>query len=116
MKTAEKIDTIDTQEHRNRLLATLTTHIGLTHAIGMAALFEAVFDRPWDNRINDTRAVRRLITVMREEGVDAAWDNLTPWERVFIENLLERFRRYGRKITISPKEWTIITQISEKIV
>jgi hypothetical protein len=69
MKTANKIDTIDTQEHRNRLLATLTTHIGATHAIGMAGLYEAVFDRPWDHRINDTRPLRALITKLRQEGV-----------------------------------------------
>jgi hypothetical protein len=69
MKAESKINTIDTQEHRNRLLATLTTHIGLTNAIGMAALFKAVFGREWKNRINDTRAVRRLVTIMREEGV-----------------------------------------------
>jgi len=66
MKEANEIDN---QENRNRLLATLTSHIGETNAIGMAGLFEAVFNRPWDNRINDTRALRTLITVMREEGI-----------------------------------------------
>lgn len=60
---------IDTSEYRHRLLAELTSHICATNAIGMAALYEAVFDRPWNNRINDTRAVRTLITVLREEGV-----------------------------------------------
>jgi hypothetical protein len=65
----EKITEIDTQEHRNRTLATLTSHIGQANAIGMAALYEAVFDRPWEHRINDTRALRILITIFREEGV-----------------------------------------------
>lgn len=59
----------DTPEYRSRMLATLTGHIGAPHAIGMAALYEAVFDRPWQHRINDTRALRRLVTTMRSEGV-----------------------------------------------
>jgi hypothetical protein len=65
----EKITEIDTQENRNRTLSTLTSHIGEPNAIGMAALYETVFNRPWEHRINDTRALRRLITILREEGV-----------------------------------------------
>lgn len=64
-----KLNEIDTQENRSRLLAALTSHIGSTHAIGMAALYEAVFDRPWDHRINDTRPLRMLITKLRQEGI-----------------------------------------------
>jgi hypothetical protein len=51
-----------------------------------------------------------------ERSVDAAWDNLTAWEQGFIENLLERFRRYGMNTRISKDQWTKITEISEKIV
>jgi len=67
----EKTDKIevDSNEYRNRLLAELTSHVGEANAIGMPALYQAVFDRPWSNRINDTRHVRRLITIMRGEGV-----------------------------------------------
>ncbi|MDX9820639.1 MAG: hypothetical protein RBT20_01795 [Syntrophales bacterium] len=60
---------VDTPENRHRLLAELTSHIGEPNAAGMAALYEAVFERPWDHRINDTRAVRTLITAMRREGI-----------------------------------------------
>jgi hypothetical protein len=38
------------------------------NAIGMAELYQAVFDRPRQNRINDTRALRHLITELRDEG------------------------------------------------
>jgi hypothetical protein len=68
MENQEKQE-IDTSETRHRLLAELTSHIGEPNAIGMAALYQAVFDRPWEDRINDTRALRRLITAMREDGV-----------------------------------------------
>jgi len=63
-----KLNEIDNPENRSRLLQTLMSHIGATHAIGMAALFEAVFDRAWDHRINDTRPLRMLITKLRKEG------------------------------------------------
>jgi hypothetical protein len=67
--TREKMSEIDTPEARSRMLAELTSHVGEPNAIGMAALYETVFDRPWEHKINDTRALRRLITVMRTEGV-----------------------------------------------
>lgn len=60
---------IDTSETRNRLLAELSSHIGEANAIGMSALYVAVYDRDWSNRINDTRAIRTLITSLREDGV-----------------------------------------------
>lgn len=60
---------VDTSENRHRLLAELSSHIGEVNAIGMPALYEAVFQRPWEDRINDTRNLRHLITAMRDEGV-----------------------------------------------
>jgi len=39
-----------------------------------------------------------------EQNVDAQWDELTVWEQRFIEDLLERFRRWGMKTKISPNE------------
>lgn len=60
---------IDSLEYRHRLLNELTSHVGESNAIGMPALYQAVFERPWSDRVNDTRRVRKLITIMREEGV-----------------------------------------------
>ena len=60
---------VDSDECRHRLLAELTSHIGEMNAIGMPALYRAVFDRPWSDRVNDTRHIRKLVTTMREEGV-----------------------------------------------
>lgn len=60
---------LDTNEYRHRLLAELTSHIGEPNAIGMAALYESVYERPWSNLVNDTRRIRRLVSIMREEGV-----------------------------------------------
>jgi len=51
-----------------------------------------------------------------EKEVDKHWDELNKWEQRFVENLLERFRRWGIKTKISPKEWSIITAISDKAI
>ena len=50
------------------LMVILTTHIGEEKAIGMGELYERVFEKHWRNRINDTRALRSLITRMRHQG------------------------------------------------
>jgi hypothetical protein len=49
-------------------------------------------------------------------ATDTYWDELTDWEQAFMECFIERFRRYGDRTAISPKQWDIITRISEKIV
>ncbi|MBN1495909.1 MAG: hypothetical protein JXA07_04015 [Spirochaetes bacterium] len=51
-----------------------------------------------------------------EEVVDRMWDEMTAFEQTFIEDILERFRKYGSKTFISEKQWAIITRISEKIL
>jgi len=51
-----------------------------------------------------------------EKEVDKVWDDLTPWEQKFTEDLLEKFKRYGNRTMISPKQWEILTRISEKII
>ncbi|MCE5212965.1 MAG: hypothetical protein LLG40_15595 [Deltaproteobacteria bacterium] len=69
MNEQKRNNEIDTAENRNRLLAQLSSHIGETNAISMTALYEAVFDRAWDDHVNDTRSLRHLITILRDEGV-----------------------------------------------
>jgi len=51
-----------------------------------------------------------------EKAVDINWDDLTEWEKSFIEDVLERFRCWGEKIKISKKQWEILTRISDKII
>ena len=43
--------------------------------------------------------------------------SLSAWEQSFVEDILERFRQYGRKTRISPKQWETIRRLyEEKIV
>lgn len=59
---------VDSLEYRNRILAELTSHIGKANAISMPALYRTVFERPWSDRINDTRRIRKLVEILRAEG------------------------------------------------
>lgn len=59
----------DIEKYKYRTLSTLANHTGSINAIGMAELYETIFHRDWSNRINDTRKLRTVITVMRNEGV-----------------------------------------------
>lgn len=56
-------------EIKARLLSVLTRHPGRGRAIGMGELYEAVYGRPYSNRINGTRALRTLVTELRRDGV-----------------------------------------------
>jgi hypothetical protein len=49
-------------------------------------------------------------------ATDVHWNELTSWEKKFMEDLLERFRQYGIRTKISKGQWDIITRISEKII
>ena len=53
-----------------KLANVLMDHVGANRAIGMGELYESVFGRPYENRINDTRQLRHLITDLRFEGKD----------------------------------------------
>lgn len=46
----------------------LTSHVGKTRAIGMGEMYREVFGEGWENRINDTRKLRQVITMLRDSG------------------------------------------------
>ncbi len=49
-------------------------------------------------------------------ATDLHWKELNAWEQKFMEDLLERFRQWGIRTKISPKQWEAIANISEKIL
>jgi hypothetical protein len=55
-------------EHELRLMKVLGHHPGKNRAVGAGALYEAVFGRPWRDKIRDTRRLRHLITRLRNDG------------------------------------------------
>ena len=72
-QSPRKID-MGESERRNAILSALASHIGAANAIGMGELYELVYGEGWENRINDTRALRKLITDLRAEGVPICSD------------------------------------------
>jgi len=58
----------DQERHKAKALAVLTRHIGEEKAIDMGELYRRVFEKDWNHKINDTRKLRTLITMLRREG------------------------------------------------
>ena len=52
-----------------KLQAILLNHVGPENKIGMGALYRQVFETDFNHRINDTKALRNLITELRAEGL-----------------------------------------------
>jgi hypothetical protein len=55
-------------EAKSRVLTILSRHVGIEKAVGMGELYERVYGENWQNRINDTRRLRSLITELRYDG------------------------------------------------
>jgi hypothetical protein len=55
--------------YKSRLLQIMLDHVGSSKAISMAALYSQTFGEPWNDKINDTRRLRQLITGLRSAGV-----------------------------------------------
>jgi len=63
------MDRVEMAVYAHKLLGELTHHIGRHRAIGMGELYEKIFEETWQNRINDTRRLRIVITELRRQGV-----------------------------------------------
>ena len=46
----------------------MARHVGEENAVGMDVLYEIVFGRPAEHKINSTRMLRKLITAERKKG------------------------------------------------
>lgn len=57
--------------------------------------------------------IERLDALSRDNVV---MDALSEWERMFLNNLLTRFRVHSWALRVSPKQWAVITKIGDKII
>ena len=64
---------------KSRLKSALMDHVGRGRKVGMGELYEAVFDEAWSHRINDTRALRKLVSELRREGLRVCSDTGGYW-------------------------------------
>lgn len=69
-----KIKSNELEVYKLRLLNVLTKHIGKSRSIGMAELYKQVFEKGLSDKVNETRVLRSLITVLRKEGVPICSD------------------------------------------
>ena len=58
----------ENEKYKYRAISILVQHKGEENAIDMGELYCLVFGKPYQNKINDTRAIRTIITEMRKEG------------------------------------------------
>ena len=75
----EKFTKEQLEAARTRLYALMMQHIGPDRKIGMGELYETTFGRSYNNRINDTRLLRRFVTEMRAEGMPVLSDGAGYW-------------------------------------
>ncbi|MBN1830269.1 MAG: hypothetical protein JW884_14145 [Deltaproteobacteria bacterium] len=84
-------------EQRNRLLGEMYRHIGEHRAIGMAELYQIVFEEAWENRINDTRKLRSLITELRHEGTPICSVSTANGGGYYLGQTVEELNNYLRR-------------------
>jgi len=66
--THDEMKELELERQKTRLLVELSGHTGSANAIGMGELYEITYGEPWEHRINDTRKLRTLVTMLRNEG------------------------------------------------
>jgi len=59
----------EVDKHSARILGILSRHIGRERAIDMGALYSQVFGKEYANKISDTRDLRKVVTILRQDGV-----------------------------------------------
>jgi hypothetical protein len=54
---------------KHKVLSILSAHIGSHKAIHMPDLYQKVYNKPWHDKISDTRQIREIINEIRNEGI-----------------------------------------------
>ena len=85
-------------DYENRLLKELSRHVGRGRAVGMGELYQAVYERPYDHRINDTRQLRKLITKLRREGTPICSASATDGGGYFLASAGSELEDYSRRL------------------
>ena len=93
-------------QYLSTLKSVLMNHVGTGNKIGMGELYTRVIGEPWQHRINDTRAIRKLIeTLQREEGLRICSDSSGYWLAATGSELTEYLaRQRKRALKILAKE------------
>jgi hypothetical protein len=51
-----------------------------------------------------------------KENIDNGWDELTKWEKKFVEDFISKYEQYGKETFVSARQLDILLSIGEKIL
>lgn len=60
----------------------------------------------------DQRDAKRLDWILAKAQM--ASEDLTEWEQSFVDDMTERFEKYGRSLTVSERQWDVLERIRDK--
>lgn len=62
----------------------------------------------------DQREAKRLDWILAK--AQTTTEDLTEWEESFVNDMTERFEKYGLSLTVSERQWDVLERIAEKAV
>lgn len=95
----KKLTDADREKYRTQLLMELTQHVGSSRIIGMGELYEVVFGKSYQHRINDTRPLRTLITDLRRNGVRICEERSSSGAGYYLASSTSELNRYCQRRT-----------------
>ena len=60
----------------------------------------------------DQREAKRLDWILAK--AQTTTEDLTEWEQGFVDDMTERFEKYGRSLTVSERQWDVLERICSK--
>lgn len=85
---------------KEKVLAILARHIGSGRSISMVELYEQVYGKKIQDKINDTRKLRAIITELRQEGVPVCSDMSKEGGGYYLAAAGGELEAYCRKLRI----------------
>jgi hypothetical protein len=95
-------------------------------AVTRLSAIAAAHDIDWDSTLNGHASpsgnsaaagadAERLNEILEAALKSAKAGQLTTWETDFIQNVADRFHRYGKRIYVSPKQWAVLDRLEAKL-
>ena len=106
---------LSVSELRARLGEIMAQHVGRESAVGMGELYQQVYGQPWRHRINDTRALRYLITDARRRGVPILSTRSTVGGGYYLPSVGSERRRAADKLEAEALRKLYLASVLRKV-
>lgn len=93
----KRMDKKERERLKTRLMEIMFDHVGRSKRIGMGELYEKLFNEKFNNRINDTRPLRILITELRKKGIAICSDASTTAGGYYVASAGSELKDYTRR-------------------